>query len=143
MDGARPRLISDLRVLVDEKAPEAAHSFDVDSAGTVDEAQWLLQEYFGGSDAPEAANVMVGTTRVGTATRQTIEQSGRTAAEPGSASEVGVGERIQLPGISTRYRLLKFSCPTCAVAAYRIHYDEENMLTCAKDGRAMELQRED
>jgi hypothetical protein len=142
VDEEKSKLIRDLQVLVDEKAPKAPYYIDVADADTLDEAQGLLEDYFGASDAPKAANVMVGATRVGTATRHTLEQSGQTAAEPGPASEVGVGERIQLPGISTRYKLLKFACSMCPAVAYRIHYNERNLPTCSKDGRMMELQRE-
>jgi len=142
VDEGKFRLIRDLQVLVDEKAPEAVYSIDVADADTLDEAQGLLEDYFGASDAPEAANVMVGATRVGTATRHTLEQSDQTAAEPGPASEVGVGERIQLPGISTRYKLLKFTCSCGPAVAYRIHYEERNLPICPKDGKVMEFQGE-
>jgi hypothetical protein len=142
VDEEESRLINDLQVLVDKEASAAANSFDVMDADTLDEVQGLLEEYFSAPGAPEAVSLMFGATYVGVATRHTLEQSCRTAAEPGQASEVGVGERIQLAGVSTRYRLLKFVCPKCSAAVYRIHYDERNLPTCAKDSRMMELRRE-
>jgi hypothetical protein len=56
--------------------------------------------------------------------------------------EVGQGERIQLPGISTRYRLLEFTCSRCARPGpeYRIYYDDEDLPTCPDHG-PMELLR--
>lgn len=59
-----------------------------------------------------------------------------------SGYEVGQGERIQLPGISTRYRLLEFTCSRCArpEPQYRIYYDDEDLPTCPDHG-SMELRR--
>jgi hypothetical protein len=135
-------LIKDLQVLVDERTSAAADSFDVADADTLDEAQGLLEDYFAAPGAPEAVSLMVGATYVGVATQRTLEQSSRTAAEPAPASDVGVGERIQLAGFSTRYKLLTFTCPKCLAVAYRIHYDERNLPSCEEDGRVMGLQRE-
>jgi hypothetical protein len=134
-------LIIDLQVLVDERAPAAEGSLDVADADTFDEAQFQLEEFFDAPGAPDTVRLMVGDTYVGIVTRRTLEQSERTAADSEPASEIGAGERIQLAGVSTRYRLLKFVCPTCLVTEYRIHYDERNRPTCAEDGQ-MELQRE-
>jgi hypothetical protein len=53
--------------------------------------------------------------------------------------EVGAGERLQLAGVSTRYRLLNFVCPSCQAPQYRIYYDESDLPVC-KDGHdPMEL----
>lgn len=141
MDEGKSRLINDLQVLVDENASVAANPFDVASADTLDEVQALLEEFFAAPGAPGAVSLTVGTTYVGVVTRRTLEQSGRTAAEPAPASDVGIGERIQLAGISTRYKLLTFACRDCLTVANRIYYDERNLPICTKDGRTMELQR--
>jgi hypothetical protein len=60
----------------------------------------------------------------------------------GAGDDIGRGERIQLPGMSTRYRLLEFFCPRCKQphAQYRIYYDEENLPVCPDHG-LMELRR--
>jgi hypothetical protein len=48
----------------------------------------------------------------------------------GLADEVGAGERAQLPGLSTSYRLLTFACEECGVREYRIYYDERDLPVC-------------
>lgn len=143
VDEEKSRLINDLQVLVDERASAAADSLDVAEADTLDEVQGLLEEYFAARCAAGAVNLMVGATHVGVATRHTLEQSSWTAAEPVPASDIGVGERIQLAGVSTRYKLLTFCCPKCSGMAYRMYYDERDLPACDEDGRMMELQRED
>ena len=53
-----------------------------------------------------------------------------------SGNEIGHGERLQLPGASTRYRLLKFTCPDCdQPPEYRIFYDEEDLPVCREHGQ--------
>jgi hypothetical protein len=40
-----------------------------------------------------------------------------TAGDPGAALDgIGSGERLTLPGVSTRYKLLQFRCRLAAVA---------------------------
>jgi hypothetical protein len=52
----------------------------------------------------------------------------------GPGYEVGGGERAELPGLSTRYRLLKFACPRCSTPQYRTYYDERDLPVCHEDG---------
>jgi hypothetical protein len=54
---------------------------------------------------------------------------------------VGSGEGIQLPGESGRYRLLAFTCPQCEAKAYRIHFDERELLCCSPNHGVMVLDR--
>ena len=133
------RLISDLQVLVDETASSASASLDVECTWTLDDVQFQLAELFDKSGALAAVNVVVEGKLAGAVTRQSLERAGGTAAEGSPGSEMGAGERIQLPGISAQFRLLEFTCRSCKASAYRIHYDERSLPTC-EHGR-MELCR--
>jgi hypothetical protein len=130
-------LVSELRVLIDRDSPPASQSFEVEDAYTVDDVQFQLMGFFGRPGAPQAVNVIVDGKPAGVISRQSLNRAGGTMAGP--AAEVGGGERIQLPGLSARYRLLVFACPSCGGEAYRIHYDERDVPAC-KHG-PMELRR--
>jgi hypothetical protein len=132
-------LISELQVLVDGTSPAATESYEVKDAFTVDDVQFELADYFGRSGAPQAVNVVVDGIPAGVVTRQSLKRAGGNVAESAAAAEVGGGERIQLPGLSARYRLLVFTCPGCDGVAYRIHYDERDLPMC--DHGPMELRR--
>jgi len=67
----------------------------------------------------------------------------------GPAADVGAGERAALPGLSTRYRLLVFSCAhrecpvcpqsDCKAQKFRIYYDDRDLPVCDHDGVRMVL----
>lgn len=124
-------LAEDLRILVMPglTAADAEISMDVSDAETIDEVQDKLRGYFVTSGTPAAVDLILGKTSVGVVTRESFLRAGGTlAAAPGSA-QVGAGGGLELPGISTRYALLMFTCPACA-PQYRIYYDERNLPAC-------------
>lgn len=142
MDEDIAELTSELQILIDPDARQVPPSIDVvkEDVGTIDEAQALLADYFGRPGAPDSVSLIADGSYLGTATRNTLRQSQRRAGDPGPSGDVGVGDGIQLPGASTRYKLLTFACRRCQAEAYRVHYDDRNLPTCPADGQAMELQ---
>ena len=131
-------LIDDLQVLVDPDPPPTVASIDVTNAVTLDQVQYRLDDYFAATGAPVAVTVMVSNIPAGVVTRKSLEKANRTAAESSTSYQVGGGERIQLPGKSTSYRLLEFFCSRCHSRAFRIFYDDRTLPTCPKHGQ-MEL----
>lgn len=132
-------LISDLQVLVDEAvSPPASESMSVESAWTLDDVQFKLESFFSQAGAPVAVNVVVDGKSAGVVTKQSLERAGGTVAEPSAKGDIGTGDRIQLPGISARYRLLVFTCARCDSSAYRIYYDVRDLPGC--EHGLMELQ---
>lgn len=122
-------LIEDLRVLLAVDPPAADAAVDVSDAETIDEVQFRLDKYFSAESAPAAVNLVVGEIRVGVVTLESLRRSGGTMAEPSTQANVGAGEGLELPGTSTRYALLRFTCPKCA-PKYRIYYDERTRPAC-------------
>jgi hypothetical protein len=132
VDGSDP-LIEELLVLVDPDAPRVARSMEVGpSVSTVDEVRFQLETFFAEKDAPGSVNVMVRGSFAGVATREDVIRSGRSAGTQASPYPMGGGERLQLAGVSTGYRLLTFGCAAhaCAATAHRIHYPERDLPTC-------------
>ena len=124
-------LAEDLRILVMPglTMADAEASMDVSDAETINEVQDKLRRYFLASRASASVNLTVGKTSVGVVTRESFQRVGGTLAEyPGSA-QMGAGGGLELPGVSTSYALLLFTCPGCA-PQYRVYYDERNLPTC-------------
>lgn len=132
-------LIEDLQMLVDRNAPATSESIDVTGAATFDQVQHQIGTYLRAGGAPPAVTIMVGEASAGVVTRESLERSDGTAAEPTAPYELGAGERLQLPGYSTRYRLLEFACSRCPDPVYRIYYDARDLPSCAHG--QMELRR--
>lgn len=129
-------LAGELQLLIDDRAPATEQTIDMSEAHTLDSARFLLGRYFERKPAVPAVTVVLGGRRVGVVTRERLQGIGDvTAASP----EVGAGERIQLPGDSTRYRLLEFVCMQCPATAYRVYYDQRDLPFCAHG--LMELRR--
>jgi hypothetical protein len=137
------RLKRDLAVLLDPDAPAAAEQLSVTDVYTVNDVEIRLRDYFGKHDACDAVTLLLNAELLGVATRKRLELSGRTAADPAIGAEVGAGERGTLPGVSTRYKLLRFRCKRCQAEAHRIHYDARELPTCGEHHPCeMEFQRE-
>jgi hypothetical protein len=136
-------LIYELQLLIDPHAPPAVHQIDLTGRPTIDEAQYVLREYFSAVGATSAVTVMVSGTAIGVVTRKRLDEFAGTAADGGAATAytMGSGERIHLPGEATRYRLLAFACPQCTATAYRIFHDERELPRCPSSHGVMELQR--
>jgi hypothetical protein len=123
-------LALELKIFVDREAPEAPESIDLAGFGTLNAAEYRLREHFK-QPGVQAVTVGVGECPVGVVTRKSLGTAG-------TAAEVGTGERLELAGSSTRYRLLVFTCASCAEPRYLVHYPRE--LPRCPHGR-MELQR--
>jgi hypothetical protein len=142
VDTHRDRLKRGLAVLLDPDAPAAAEQLSVTDVYTVTDVEIRLRDYFGKHDACDAVTLLLGAEVLGVATRKRLELSSGTAADPAIGAEVGGGERSMLPGVSTRYKLLRFRCRRCQAEAHRIYYDARELPTCGKHQCEMELQRE-
>jgi hypothetical protein len=89
-----------------------------------------MREHFDANPALDSVNLLIGGRSVGVISRTSLKpDEGRMAGTVQGVS-AGIGEGIQLPGLSTRYRLLEFTCPNCA-SEFRIHYDERDIPACA------------
>lgn len=142
MDGDRSRLEMDLAVLFDSSEPVTDDSIDVTDAVTINDVQIRLTRYFGESSG-DAVVLTTKKRRLGVVSRKSFSLSGQTLGDPSGAYEVGGGERLTLPGYSTRYRLLRFGCPKCdADPEYRIFYDARDLTVCPRGHGRMELARE-
>ena len=88
-----------------------------------------LREHFDANPAVNEVNLFIGGHRAGVISRTSIKPDPGRMAGGIPDAPAGVGEAIQLPGFSTRYRLLEFTCPNCA-SKYRIHFDERDVPAC-------------
>jgi hypothetical protein len=138
VDGEVEELIAELKPLTAPGAGPADQTLILPDVPTFEAAEFRLAEYFAANPVVDDVNLVIAGRLAGVVSRKSLERdAGRMAGDP-SAPQVGAGERMQLPGFSTRYRLLEFTCPHC-VSQYRIHYDERDIPVCAH-GR-MKLQR--
>jgi hypothetical protein len=122
-------LIEDLRILVVPGLTEARASMDISDAVTVDEVQDKLRSYFLTKDASASVKLMAADAPVGVVTRESFLLSGGTLAESPASARMGAGGGLELPGVSTRYGLLRFTCSECD-PQYRVYYDERNWPAC-------------
>jgi uncharacterized protein YunC (DUF1805 family) len=125
------KLIGILERLTVPGAKSAGENLDMSDALTYEDAKSMLADYFNENPAVHEVNLVIAWRSAGVASREDL--SGKNVMlGASSASQVGVSEGMQLPGFSTRYRLLKFTCPRCAsqVPQYRIHYDERDIPVC-------------
>jgi hypothetical protein len=131
-------LIGELKPLTVQGAEPASYSLVVSGMPTFEAAEFKLGEYFDANPAIDEINLVIAGRQAGVVSRQSLQRDAVRMAGDLPASQVGAGERMQLPGFSTRYRLLEFTCPHCA-SQYRIHYDERDIPACAHG--QMKLQR--
>ena len=111
---------------------------------TFNDVQIRLEKYFRTPGAADAVTLVAAGECLGVVSRKSLGPPGITAGDPGAAPyEVGGGERLALPGLSTRYRLLKFCCRRCPAEAFGMHYDTRGLPACGQGHRDWELQRED
>jgi hypothetical protein len=115
-------------VLFDEDAPAAPELVAVSVTATFNDVKNKLEKYF---RTPGAADAV------------TLGPPGMTAGDPGAALDgIGSGERLTLPGVSTRYKLLQFRCRRCSAGAAWLHYDTRGMPACEQGHREWEPQHE-
>lgn len=126
-------LIGGLKLLTVPGAEPADKDLDLSDVSTFEDAKFRVAEYFDKDPAIREVNLVFAGRLVGVATRENLSRKNVMLGD----SQVGVGEGMQLPGFSTRYRLLKFTCPHCK-SEYRIHYDERDIPVC--NHGQMELQ---
>jgi hypothetical protein len=137
VDDETPQLVKDLQVLVDSTVAQADERLDLAENLKLSAARRRIKQYLDAHEAVSAVTVFVASWRVGVVTRDSLGATGRMAgSEP---SQVGTGDRIQLPGASTRYRMLTLRCATCGVTAHRVFYDPRDLPVCE---HGMELVRE-
>jgi hypothetical protein len=127
-------LIRDLKSLMVAGAEPAGEPLDLRDVATAEGAEFKLADYFVKHPAVHEVSVVIAGRPAGVASREKLSRK-IVMLGGSSASQIGDGEGIQLPGFSTRYRLLKFKCSHCASSEYRIHYDERDFPVCAKHGR--------
>jgi hypothetical protein len=130
------KLIGGLKLLTVPGAEPAGKNLDLSDVSTFEDAKFRVAEYFDEHPAIGEVNLVFAGRLVGVATRENLSRKNVMLGDSPS-SQVGVGEGMQLPGFSTRYRLLKFTCPHCK-SEYRIHYDESDIPVC--NHGQMELQ---
>jgi hypothetical protein len=101
----------------------------------------ILKGRFAAARPPKAIMIRVGGKDVGVSTLAAIKKAdGYAGKDPGFAS----AERSELPGTSTRYRAIVFSCKEgqCDAKAYRSFYDPDDIPVCPVAGHGlMELVR--
>jgi hypothetical protein len=134
------KLLRDVQIFVDDAAPPARERLDIPGDSTIDEVGFALRQQFDAEPDVAALTLAVDDVEAGVVTRRSLGRvEGTAAGDSGPTSApVGFGERLQLAGDSTEYRLLAFACRQCARTAYRIFYDERDLPACADHGR-MEL----
>jgi len=126
-------LIEDLQILLDTNAPPASRTVDVKADLMIDQVQSRLRLEFNADPTLPCVMLTVEGEVVGLVTRGSFARSTGTAGEPSpSPYELGVGERMTLPGESTRYRLLAFECAICGSKAHRVYYDERDLPDCSQ-----------
>ena len=103
------------------------------------EVAGLLNDRFTAAAAPKAIMIRVGGKDVGVSTPAMIKRAaGYAGPDPG----LGSAERSQLPGRSTGYRAIVFSCEKCAARSYQAFYDGRSIPVCPMSGHGpMELVR--
>lgn len=145
MGGEIARLKEELgAVLFDPDAPAASELVAVPATATFNDVQNRLEKYFRTPGAANAVTLVAAGERLGIVSRKSLGPPGMTAGDPSTAAYgVGDGERLALPGLSTRYKLLKFRCRQCSAEAFGMHYDTRGLPACGQGHREWELQRED
>jgi hypothetical protein len=104
-------------VLFDEDAPAAPELVAVSVTATFNDVKNKLEKYFRTPGAADAVTLVAAGERLGVVSRKSLGPPGMTAGDPGAALDgIGSGERLTLPGVSTRYKLLQFRCRLAAVA---------------------------
>ena len=131
-------------VLFDPEEPLAPDLVAVRDTATFNDVQSQLEKYFSTPGAADAVTLVAAGERLGVVSRKSLGPPGMTAgADSGSAYELGGGERLVLPGLSTHYKLLRFRCGQCSAEAFAIHYDTRNLPACEHGHRQWEYHRED
>ncbi|MDI2132796.1 hypothetical protein [Yinghuangia seranimata] len=112
---------------------------DISAEDEAIEVGGLVQERL--SADPSLAAVMLRldkTHDVGPVTRRSLAVAEGLAGSGGA--ETAVGDGAELPGRSTRFRVIEFSCPDCHARVLRSYYDERCLPLCPDHG-VMELVR--
>jgi hypothetical protein len=132
-------LIGELKPLTVPDAEPAGHPLNLSDVATFEDAEWQIGAYFGTHPEVHEVDLAITGRRAGVVSRKSLLRDADLYAGDSPATQVGVGEGMQLPGFSTRYRLLEFKCLHGCPSEHRIHYDERYIPYCAKHG-PMELQ---
>lgn len=128
-------------VLFDPDVPVAPDIVAVHATATFSDVQSVLEKYFRTPGAAYAVTVVAAGEQLGVVSRKSLGKPGMTAGDPGARYEVGDGDRLTLPGFSTRYRLLQFRCRQCAAQTTWIHCDTRGLPACQQGHRDWEFQR--
>jgi hypothetical protein len=123
-------LIEELKPLTVPGAEPANCTLILLEVSTFEAAEFRLAEYFDANPSMHEVNLVIADRQAGVVSRETLRLGAGLMAGDSPASPVGAADGMQLPGFSTRYRLLEFTCPQCA-SQYRIHYDERDIPACA------------
>jgi hypothetical protein len=126
--------------LIDELAPSTVpgaqpvgHPFSLPTVTTAGRAKGKLTDYFEKNPGVQAVDLVIAGHPAGVVSRKSLSRNAGRMAGDSPAAQVGAGEGMQLPGFSTRYRLLEFACQKHVKGCqseHRIHYDERDIPTC-------------
>ena len=132
-------LVEEVRPLTASEATGATADLNHQGAPTYEAVEFQLGQYFRANPAVGKVNLLLYGRKVGVVTPDSLGRNADKMAGEAPAPQTGVSERGQLPGISTKYRLLVFTCQECPDRKYRIHYDERDIPSCPHG--KMELRR--
>jgi hypothetical protein len=139
VSGDVDELIEELKPLTVPGAQPAEHTLTLSGVHTFEAAEFRLGEYFEANPAVDEVNLVIEGLPAGVVSQKSLKRDAGLMAGDSPAAQVGAGEGMQLPGFSTRYRILEFTCPQHCSSQYRIHYDDRDIPSCAH-GR-MEFRR--
>lgn len=116
----------DFDLLLDDTAPaDSADRVELPSDISVEAAADVLQALFAARGELHVVGVVLGGKLVGATSRGHIEP-------PGPARTGGTGDGATLPGHSSAYQLLRFTCPSCDAVVHRLHVDPAAPPTCPR-----------
>jgi hypothetical protein len=131
-------------VLFDPDAPAASEVVAVPVTATFNDVLGKLEKHFKAPGTADAVVLVAAGERLGVVSRKSLGPPGMTAGVSGAAGyEAGGGERLVLPGFSSRYKLLKFRCRQCPAEIFVMHYDTRGLPACGRGHREWGFQRED
>jgi hypothetical protein len=129
-------------VLFDPAAPDASDHVEVALTATFNDVQRELEKYFRSPDAADAVVLAAAGERLGVVSKKSLGLPGLTLADSSGSPEVGAGERLALPGLSTQYKLLKFRCKRCDSNTFAMYNDTRSLGACENGHREWRFQGE-
>jgi hypothetical protein len=123
--------------LIDPSLTTAAEELDLPDTNTgTGELGDRLTERFAAPSRPNSIMIKVAGQDIGVSTPASVKAA---AGSAGPVSDFGAAERSELPGRSSRYRVITFRCRKCHLESYHSYYDPRNIPQC--EDEPMELVR--